>query len=62
MKTNIEIHTIINKSTTMDINEKKYWLDILPKMEDIEIKRLWEILKMEEVKMEKEKSLYSNCK
>jgi len=62
MKTNIEIHTIINKSTTMDIDEKQYWLDILPIMSDTEIKTLWEMLKMEEVKMEKEKSLYSNCK
>lgn len=60
--TNIDIKSIINKSTTMDINEKQYWIDILPNMNTEQKITLWQILEMEETKKQMENTLYSNCK
>ena len=52
MKTNTDITSLINNTDSMDVNEKQYWIDILPTMTEEQTKRLVDILETEKRNLE----------
>lgn len=46
-----ELIKLILKTDSMDSTERQYWIDTIPVMKDEQIDRLYDILKMEELKL-----------
>lgn len=53
-----ELVKLIAKTESMGFGEKQYWIDILPKMEDSQIDRLFDILDTERRKLEELETKY----
>lgn len=53
-----ELIKLIANTESMDIGEKRYWVSLLPKMDDSQIDRLFDILDTERRKLEELEAKY----
>ena len=63
MYTEVKLKELIKNSYSIDKEEKQYWFDIIPNMDERQKERLYDILENERVKLEElEKKYWESLK